>query len=114
MIDQLPDDGEMMVIVFSDKVEMIDQPHGRLETRMRDCSGKGLRTERRNAIKKLNAVGAEGEEDVFEWVSVMMGLVRPAILKICRGEFRGGVDEVHYTREPERFKINEVAGVLLR
>ncbi len=34
LLDQLPDSGEVMVIVLRDEVQMIDQAHGLLKARM--------------------------------------------------------------------------------
>jgi hypothetical protein len=36
---KLPDAGEVVVVVFGDKKEVIDQTHGLLEARVEQCAG---------------------------------------------------------------------------
>src|SRR5580700_7846105 len=38
--DEFPYSREMMIVVFGDKVQMVHQPHRRLQTRVRNGSGK--------------------------------------------------------------------------
>ena len=40
IVDELPDSPEMMIVVFGDKIQMIHEPHRRLQTRVENGSSK--------------------------------------------------------------------------
>ena len=37
-VEQFPDPGEMMIVVFGDKIQMVHEPHRRLQTRVENGS----------------------------------------------------------------------------
>lgn len=100
MIDQLPDVGEVMVVVLGDEEEMIDEPHRGFEARMRDGAGEGRFINLGEAVEKLNAAATEVEEDVFERTGVVIGFVGSAVLEVGRGEAFGSCDEIVDAGEP--------------
>ena len=44
-VNQFPNSGQMMIIVFGDEVQMIDEPHGLLQSGMEKGTAKELRLE---------------------------------------------------------------------
>lgn len=39
-VDQLPDSRKMMIVVFGDEIQMVDESHRRLQARVGDGSSK--------------------------------------------------------------------------
>src|SRR5262249_25448661 len=117
-IDLLPDSRQVMVVVLGNEVQVIDEPHRCLQSWMRDRSreGRGIRLllELGDAIKQLNAVRAEAEENLFQRARVMVRLVSTAVLEIGGGKLFGTGNKIIDPSKPERLKIDEMAGMLLR
>src|SRR5947207_2445569 len=59
---ELPDLGQVVVVVFGDEVEVVDQAHGLVKAWVLDGAGEGESAggvaELGDAVKQLNAVGA--------------------------------------------------------
>ena len=86
-VDELPDAGEVVVVVFGDKVKMVDEAHGRLEARVRNRANKDAAVELVHAVEKLFPGSAKFSENLFEVPCVVVGFVCLAILQVGGGEF---------------------------
>ena len=81
----LPDLGEVMVVVFGDEVQMVHQRHRGLEARVRDGFGEERWVEFIRALEELFPAGAEFCEDFFEGTGVVVGFVRSSVAQVGCG-----------------------------
>ena len=117
-IDLLPDPRQVMIVVLGNKVQVIDKSHRRLQSWMRDRSGErrgiGLLLELSDAIEQLNPMRAKAEQNLFQRARIVVGLVGPPVLEIGGGKLFGTGNKIIDASKPERLKIDEMTGMLLR
>ena len=103
-----------MVIVFGDEMQVIDNPHGLLETRMEECPRQETRGDLFKPIKELETGGTELGEDFAERAIIVVGLMGLAIREIGGRELCASGEEIANSCGPEWFEVEEVSGVFLR
>ena len=84
--DQLPDFGEVVVIVFRDKVQMIDQAHGLLKARMQHGAAEESWLKLSNMIDQTKPGGAEVGQDFEQLPGIVIGFMGAAIAQIRGGK----------------------------
>ena len=112
--NQLPDDGEMVIIVFRREEQMIDEPHRLLQPRVQHRTAEGVGRQRADAIQQPPARRAELREELPDIARVVIRFVGLAVAQVGGGQRVAARDEVVHPRRPERLEIKQMAGVLLR
>jgi len=104
----------MMIVVLRDKVQMIDQPHGLFEPRMRDRPGKQKTLMHSNSIDKLQTRFPELGKNLLDAAPVVPRFVSFPIAQVGDREFDGPRQVVVNPRHPQGLEIKQMPGLLLR
>src|SRR5579863_419814 len=92
---------------------MVDKTHGNLQTRMVNGSREERRVQLAYAIQQRSSGGAEFGQNLFEWLSVVVGLIGFAIPQVCHSKLAGVRHVILHSREPQRFEVKQMTGMLL-
>jgi hypothetical protein len=111
--DELPDAGEVVIVVFGDEEQVVGEAHGRFQTRMRDRGGESVGAEAGGMVEKSLSFLAQSREDFLQWAFVVASFVRFAIAEIGRSQFVFAGDEIVDAGEPERLKVEQMSGFFL-
>lgn len=111
--DEFPDVGEVMVVVLGDEIEMVDEAHGSLQARVRNGTGEEGMVYVFDAVQKDCSGCTEVREDLFEGVVVVFGEFGFAIGEVSCSELVAGEQVIADASKPERFEVEQVAGVFL-
>jgi hypothetical protein len=104
----------MMIVMFRDEVQMVDQAHGLFEPRMWDLVGEQRSLKPSNSIDKLQAGFAELGQDLFKATLIMPRFVSFSIAQVCDREPDGVRQVVVNSRHPQRLEVVQMSGMLLR
>ena len=104
----------MMIVVFRDEVQMVDQAHGLFEPRMWDLSGEQRSLKPSNSIDELQAGMAELGQDLLKLALIMPRFVSFSIVQVSDGEPGSIRQVVVNSRHPQRLEVEQMSGMLLR
>ncbi len=102
-----------MVVVLRNKVQMIHEPHGLLQTRMQLGAGKEGRLKFSYALQQTESRCAELSQSLRQLPGIVVGFMSLAIAQVRDGECVSIRQKVVHTRQPYRLEIEQMAGVLL-
>jgi len=112
-VDQLPNARKMMVVVLGDEIQMIYQPHRCLQTRMRNGTRKDRRIQFLHALEQSFSGSAKLAQQLLQPMLVVMRFFGFPIPQVRHGELVTGRHEVVHSRQPQRLKVEQMAGVFL-
>lgn len=89
-----------MIIVLRNKMQMIHEPHGLLETRMQARARKNVRFTCPQTLHQAMPCCAESSQNLCQLSGIMVGVMGLAITQVCDGECVSASKEVIHTRHP--------------
>ena len=99
-IDQLRYLCQVKVIVLRNKIQMIHEPHGLLETRLQPRSRKNVRFKCPQMLHLAKPCCAESRQNLLQFLGIMVGFMGLAITQFCDGEYVSIGKAVIDTRHP--------------
>ena len=112
-MEQLPDCGQVMVVVLGDEVKMVHQTHRLLEPWMRNGTAEQRSINPCDPIHKFRSSPTKLRQNFSKFTSVVVSVVGFAIAEIgYRKLVRPGQIILH-SRHPQGFKIQQVSSLLL-
>jgi hypothetical protein len=102
-----------MVIVFRDKIEMIDKPDRLLEARMQESLRQECVIEKVEFVDEGSAGGTKFSQEIGDVAGVVICIVGFAILQIGRRELGFGLGKIVEASTPERFEVAQMADLFL-
>ena len=102
-----------MVVVLRNKVQMIHQPHGLLQTRMQPGAGKEGRLKFLYTLHQTESRCAELSQNPDQLPGIVVSFVSLAIAQVRDGEGVSIRQKVVHTRHPQGLEIEQMASVLL-
>jgi hypothetical protein len=103
----------MMIVVFRDEVQMIDQSKRLFKPWMRDCPGKQRCLKLSNPIQQLQSRLAEFGKNLIDATLVMPRFVSFPVAQVGGREFNRGSQVVVDSRHPQRLEVEQMSGMLL-
>jgi len=104
-VETCPDFGKVVVVVFGDEVEMVDETHGLFEAGMQK-SLRELRGLKRFEFSHQGGTRHPKFVEEFRYVPrIVIGFVGLPILQIGRGEILFAFDKIVHAGCPQRFEI---------
>ena len=104
----------MMVVVFSDKVQVIDQTHRLLQTRVQQCPREKETLRFPDTIHQVRACFAKRCQNPGQFASVVIGLIRFAVVQVRHGQGVAIAKKIFDARHPQWFQIQQMSRVFLR
>jgi hypothetical protein len=103
----------MVIVVFSDEVQMVDQSHGLFEPRVRDRTGEQRSIQLSNSIHESHSLLSELSKNLLDATSVMPCFVSFPIRQVGMAKFDGPGCVVVNSRQPQRLEVEQVSGMFL-
>lgn len=103
----------MVVVVFGDEKEVVNQSHGLLKPRVQHRASKGLGWKFADLAEQLHSSFPKPRQNVSNRDSIVIGFVSLAISEIGSGKFRASSQKITDTRDPQRLQIQQMSGLLL-
>jgi hypothetical protein len=100
-VDQFPDSREMMIVVLRDKVQMIHETHGLLQSRMQLGTCKESWLKFPYVIHQTSSRRAELNQNLHQIPAVVFCFMSFAIAKVCGGERVSIREKVIHSRQPQ-------------
>ena len=97
---ELPNLGQMVIVMFGNKVKMVHQPHGRLQPRMQQSAVERGSLHCLHAIDQLQSCSAKFCQNLLHRARIVIGLMSFSIAEVGRGEFGPIGQEVSHTLQP--------------
>lgn len=99
-VDQFPDSREVMVVVLRNEIQVIDEPHRLLETRVQHGAREEIWLKFRYALHQAQARGAELGQNPGQLPGIVISFVRSAIAQVGNGKGVSIFQKIVYPREP--------------
>ena len=112
-MDNLPDSCQVMVIVLRNKIQMIYEPHGLLQTRMQFGVGEEDWLQFLYMIQQTETGCAELRQNACQLAGVVVGVMSPAIAQVGDGEGVSISQKIIHARRPQGLEIKQMPSVLL-
>jgi len=105
---------QMVIVVLRGEVQMVDQPDGLFEPRMRDRSSKQRSLKPSNSIHESQSRIPELGKNLLDATPVVARFVSCPVAQVGGREFNGPRKIVVNSRHPQRLEVEQVSGMLLR
>jgi hypothetical protein len=112
-VQELPNPGQMVIVVFGDEVQMVDQAHGLFESRMRNGSGKQRSLKLSNSIYESHSLLSELGKNLLGATSVVARFVSFPIRQVSMSKFNGPGYVVVNSCQPQRLEVEQMSGMFL-
>jgi len=89
-----------MIVVFGDKIQMVQQPHRGLQARVRESLGEQRCVQFIDALQQRRAGGAELNQKSFQRARVVVRVIGLSIRQIRGREFPASGGVIFQARKP--------------
>ncbi len=84
---------------------MVHEPHGRFETRVGNSSSEERHIQFLDTLEQPTPCRAKLQQNLFQWPSIVVRGIGPAILQVGHGKLRATRDVILDAGQPQRLKV---------